>query len=307
MQNTSKRIIFLLSLVGVFVAVLSVGNAQGPAIFSGARAFNDLRHIVAFGPRPPGSNALAECRRWIVQQLQQDGCRVEQDAFLASTPDGSIKMTNIIAKIPGTRPDVIMITGHYDTKLFTNFRFVGANDGGSSAAFLIEMARVLGRRSHKYTYWVVFFDGEEALKNWTASDSLYGSRHLVQKLTANGGLDRVQAMILVDMIGDRDLRVLRDVNSTPWLNNLVFKSADQLGYSRYFQKDQTTGVLDDHNPFVEAGVSAVDIIDLDYGPNGSYWHTAKDTLDKCSPQSLQIVGRVVTSVLAKLDTSPHVH
>jgi glutaminyl-peptide cyclotransferase len=310
-QKSKNNVIFTTAAGALLLAALAGPRvfAQVAARFSGIRAFDDLRDIVAFGPRPPGSDALAECRHWMVRQLLQDGCQVDQDAFVASTPNGNITMTNIIAKIPGASPDVIMIAGHYDTKLFQDFRFVGANDGGSSAALLMEMARILGRRAHKYTYWLVFFDGEEAIReDMTSTDGTYGSRHLEQELAGNGNLSRVQAMILVDMIGDKDLDIRRDDNSTRWLNTLLFKTADELGYSRYFLKDQSWGgVGDDHIPFIQAGVSAVDIIDFDYGPNNSYWHTAKDTIDKCSPQSLQIVGNVVTAMLAKLDNSSHIH
>jgi glutaminyl-peptide cyclotransferase len=309
-QRPNNRIV-LLTLAGAVVAALVSPwvPARVANQFSGVQAFDDLQHIVAFGPRPPGSAALAKCRQWMVHQLLKDGCRVQQDAFVASTPNGNIKMTNIIAKIPGASPDVIMIAGHYDTKLFQNIRFTGANDGGSSAAFLMEMARVLGRQKHKYTYWLVFFDGEEAIREeMTPTDGTYGSRHLEQGLAANGELSRVQAMILVDMIGDKVLDIRRDDNSTRWLNNLLFNTAEKLGDSRYFLKNETWGgVGDDHIPFVEAGVSAMDIIDFDYGPNNAYWHTAQDTIDKCSPQSLQIVGRVVTAVLGELDHSPHIH
>src|SRR5579875_8019 len=198
-------------------------RAQAPMALSGQRAFADIQRLVAFGPRPPGSKALAASRRWSIHHLRRDGCKVERDRFTASTPVGAIKMTNIIAKIPGAKPSVIMLAGHYDTKLFTNFRFVGANDGGSSAAFLLEMARLLGRRKNPYTIWLVFFDGEEALKSWSNTDSLYGSRHLVNKLTADGELSRIQAMILVDMVADANLDIRRDVNSTRWLSDLLFQ------------------------------------------------------------------------------------
>ncbi len=295
--------IFLL-LAAAWAAPL---RAQAPMAFNGQRAFADIQHLVAFGPRPPGSEPLAASRRWIIHQLLLDGCKVERDRFAASTPVGAIKMTNIIAMIPGAKPSVIMLAGHYDTKLFTNFRFVGANDGGSSAAFLLEMARLLGRRENPYTIWLVFFDGEEALRSWSATDSLYGSRHLVNKLTADGDLSRIQAMILVDMVADASLDIRRDINSTPWLSDLLFQTADRLGYSRTFLKNQITAIEDDHVPFVNAGVPAVDVIDLDYGPDNSYHHTAQDTLDKCSPQSLQIVGRVVTAMLDALEHSPRLH
>ena len=146
--------------------------------FNGERAFEDLKRLVAFGPRPPGSKALAESRAWIVSQLKLAGCQVEEDSFVASTPVGNIPMTNVIARIAGARPSVVMVAGHYDTLRATGFTFVGANDGGSSAAFLLELARILGRRKNPVTYWLVFFDGEEALEHWSATDSRYGSRHL---------------------------------------------------------------------------------------------------------------------------------
>ena len=271
--------------------------------FNGSRAFEDLKRLVAFGPRPPGSKALADSRAWIIQELKSAGCQVEEDRFVASTPLGSIPMTNVIARIPGARSSVVMIAGHYDTKRFDDFTFVGANDGASSAAFLLELARWLGHRKSLVTYWLVFFDGEEALRQWSATDSVYGSRHLVQKLAADGQLNRVQAMILVDMIADARLDIHREANSTPWLTDMVFDAAHRLGYTKYFLNDSGY-IQDDHLPWINAGVSAVDIIDLDYGPNNSYHHTAQDIVDKCSPQSMSIVGRVVTAVLEDLEKSP---
>ncbi len=214
-------------------------------------------------------------------------------------------MTNLIAKIPGARPDVVVLAGHYETKRFDHFRFVGANDGGSSAAFLLEMARVLGRRKNAVTYWLVFFDGEEAaLAQWSRTDSLYGSRHLVGKLTADGKLGGIKAMILVDMIGDAKLEIHREANSTAWLNDLIFSTAQRLKSERYFLPDERA-IEDDHIPFVNAGVSAVDLIDLDYGPNNAYWHTAQDTVEHCSPISLAVVGRVVTTALEQIERSTH--
>jgi len=281
-------------------------NAGAPAdSFDGARAFADLKHLVAFGPRPAGSPALAEARRWMIAQLKETGAQVEEDSFTASTPVGAIPMTNVIAKFPGTESKMVMVTGHYDTKLFENFRFVGANDGASSAALLLELARVLKGRKHDLTYWLVFFDGEEAVQEWTATDSVYGSRHLVQKLSSEGELGRIQAMILVDMIGDSHLEIHREPGSTSWLVDMVFTAAHRLGYTKYFLDSPNAfgAVGDDHVPFVNAGVAAVDLID--FNPNDGYWHTAKDTVDHCSPLSLTIVGRVVLATLADLEKSPH--
>ena len=311
MQRLSARGLRGLLLFSGFFLISVLNSRQAwaadPYAFNGSRAFADLQHLVSFGPRPPGSKALEASRAWIISQLKQAGCRGVEDRFLAATPMGNIPMVNVIAEIPGKEPDrIIMIAGHYDTKLENSFRFVGANDGGSSAAFLLEMARELRQTPHKLTYWMVFFDGEEALRQeWEGDDNTYGSRHLVQKLTADGELSRIQAMILVDMIGDARLDIRWDENSTVWLNKLLFQQADRLGYSKYFLKDQTA-VTDDHIPFVNAGVSAVDLIDFNYGPNNSYWHTAQDTVEHCSPASLTIVGRVVKATLSELEKSPRV-
>jgi len=296
------RLLGLLAVCGFVslgLAACQDARAAEPG-FSGGRAFADLKRLVAFGPRPSGSPALAKSRQEIVRQLQQAGVPVEDDNFVAATPLGSVPMTNLIAKLPGARPQVVIVAGHYETKRFDDFPFVGANDGGSSAAFLLELARVLTRRKNELTFWLVFFDGEEAFEQFTATDGLYGSRHLVARLTANGELSRVEAMILVDMIGDAKLNICRDYNSTPWLTDLVFRSARRLGYGRYFS-DEQRAYEDDHVPFVNAGVSAVDLLDFDYGPNNSYWHTAQDTVDKCSPTSFTIVGRVVLATLEELE------
>lgn len=209
-------------------------------------------------------------------------------------------MVNLLAKIPGTSSSIIIIAGHYDTKRMAS-AFVGANDGGSSAAFLLELARVLARKRHALTYWLVFFDGEEALKRWSASDSLYGSRHFAAKLARQGTLAQVRAVIVVDMIADAHLDIRRDANSTPWLNEIVFSQAHDLGYGRYFL-DSSRRVEDDHIPFCERGIPAVDIIDLDYGPLNLYWHTRLDTVDNCGPASLEIVGQVVLKTLQVLET-----
>jgi Zn-dependent M28 family amino/carboxypeptidase len=277
-------------------------GAQAPAeTFNGARAFADLKHLVSYGPRPAGSPALKEARGWIIAQLKQTGAEVEEDSFTASTPVGQIPMTNLIAKFPGSESKIAMVAGHYDTKLFENFRFVGANDGASSAALLLELARTLQGRKHALTYWLVFFDGEEAVREWTETDSVYGSRQLVQKLSSEGELGRIQAMILVDMIGDSHLVIHRESSSTPWLTDAVFTAAHRLGYTKEFL-DSPTSVGDDHIPFVNAGVAAVDLIDFD--PEDGYWHTARDTVDHCSPLSLTIVGRVVLASLADIEKSP---
>jgi Zn-dependent M28 family amino/carboxypeptidase len=296
-------------LAGSICLVLaSFSRAAEPPGFNGGHAFADLKQLVAFGPRPSGSQALIRTRQWLVSELRGVGAQVEEDSFVATTPIGPIPMTNLIAKFGGSRRETVIVAGHYDTKRFDDFRFVGANDGGSSAALLVELAHVLGERQHALNYWLVFFDGEEAVRDWSATDSLYGSRHLVEKLSASGELGRIEALILVDMIGDTQLRIPRESNSTPWLSDVVFNVAQRLGYSKYFVNGQDQGAIqDDHLPFINAGVSAVDLIDFDYGPDNSYWHTAQDTVEHCSSLSLTIVGRVVTATLEQLEKTPPQH
>jgi hypothetical protein len=266
--------------------------------FSGERAFNDLHHLVQFGPRPAGSENLERARAYIKHQLSASGMQLLDDSFPATTPVGNIPMTNLIGVLHGETPTVVILAGHYDTAPIDGIRFVGANDGGSSAAFLMEMARVLSRRNNRLTYWLVFFDGEEALKEWSASDSLYGSRHLAEKLSRERKLSQIKALILVDMVADRHLNILRESNSTAWLSDAVFRSARTLGYEKLFSGG-TFPVEDDHTPFLARGIPSVDIIDLT--PFGSYHHTTQDSIDKCSPDSLTVVGQVVLATLAELE------
>jgi Zn-dependent M28 family amino/carboxypeptidase len=196
--------------------------------------------------------------------------------------------------LPGRRQDVILIAGHYDTKWFREFAFVGANDGGSSTALLIELARRLRERPHQYTYWVAWFDGEEARETWTSSDSLYGSRHMAEELGKSRRLP--SAVIVADMIGDRDLGIRREAASTPWMTDVIWASAARLGYATLFMPD-SLAVEDDHAPFMRLGVPAALLIDFDFPP----WHTAEDTLDKVSARSLEIVGRVLLDALPGIE------
>jgi glutaminyl-peptide cyclotransferase len=288
-------------LFAVFLfSLASLAAAGQPAKFRGAAAFAYTRHAVSFGERPSGSEALERTRQWIVSELRPLGGELTLDSFTGETPAGPVPMVNIVLRFPGNSGKRVVITGHYDTKRIPMVHFVGANDAGSSTGFLLEFARIAAGMKHADDLVIVFFDGEEAVGRWSASDSRYGSRHLAAKWLADGTLARVKALINVDMIGDRTLDIANDANSSQSLRGQVAKIADKLGYAKSFRSDEGA-IEDDHNPFAEAGVNAIDLIDLDYGPNGSYWHTAEDTLDKLSAHSFQVMGDVVTALVEELE------
>ena len=284
--------------IGLILALCLAAHAKD---FSGARALEYTRKAVSFGPRPPGSPAIRKLRAYILQQLKLRGCEIVPDRFIAKTPMGEKAMENIIAKFPGKSGNAIAITGHYDTKLKPNF--VGANDGGSSTGFLLEMAEVLQGAPRQDDVYLIWLDGEEATREeWTDADSLYGSRHLAEKWSANGMASKIKALINVDMIGDRDLQLIYDMQSAASIRQLVWDTADRLGYAQNFPR-QPGGITDDHIPFLRAGIKALDLIDFNYGPNNSYWHTPQDTVDKLGANSFQIVGTVLVNVLRELESA----
>jgi Zn-dependent M28 family amino/carboxypeptidase len=252
--------------------------------------------MVAIGPRPAGSPAIEQTRKYIKDQLASIGLKATEQAWDDETPLGKVHMVNLIVTIPGATKNRLAITGHYDTKLFREFRFVGASDGASSGAFLIELARVLKARRNTMTMELVFLDGEEAVIDWRGLDHTYGSRHYVDLGRRDGSLTSLKAMVLVDMIGDRDLGIRRDSYSTPWLTDIIWGEAAKLKLSNYFLAAPTT-VEDDHLPFLSAGVPSVDIIDLDY----EAWHTQRDSLDAVSARSLQVVGDVLLASLPEIE------
>ncbi|MFO7692885.1 MAG: M28 family peptidase [Vicinamibacterales bacterium] len=296
-HSTGNLATLLLAIAAAVAACVQPTTAADPPAFDGGRALEHLRAVVGFGPRPPGSAAAGETRRYIGAQMAAIGVEVAEQAFEAKTPIGPVKMVNVRATIPGARPERIILGGHYDTKLFRQFRFVGANDAGSSTAFLIEMARVLKARKNPFTIELLFIDGEEAFIDWyLGDDHTYGSRHYVQEARRTGDLARIKAMILVDMIGDRDLVIKRETASTPWLTDVIWSTARALGHGSIFVAEPFP-VEDDHLRFLEAGVPAVNLIDLEYPP----WHTAEDTLDKVSARSMEVVGRVLTAALPKIE------
>jgi hypothetical protein len=287
----------LVVLVAMAAAASVCAQTGANPRFDGARAFADLRAMVEIGPRPAGSPAIEKTRDYIRKQLAAAGLKVEDQAFDAVTPLGTVHMVNLRATLPGTARGGgrIVIGGHYDTKLVKEFPFVGASDAASSAAFLLEVARALKGRTSPLPIELLFLDGEEAVVEWRGQDHTYGSRHYVEQLKKTGTAKEVRAFILVDMIGDRDLGLRREQNSTPWLTDAVWSAAKRLNRPEFL--DESTPIEDDHLEFLEAGIPSVDLIDLDY----SAWHTAGDTLDRVSARSLQVVGDVLLAALPAIE------
>jgi glutaminyl-peptide cyclotransferase len=277
-------------------------NAPRPHI-DAKRAFQYTREVTAFGPRYMGNENHKKLERYIIDHLKGD--QVEDDAFTADTVEGKFPVRNIIAKFPGTKDGMIVILGHYDTNYpLRNIGYVGANDGGSSTAILLEFANQLrvapGKKRDGYSVWLVWTDGEEAVRKWSDTDSLYGTRHLAESWEKDGTLKKIKALMVMDMIGDADLDILRDTNGTPWLLDLIYSAAERLGYQSHFYAMQGP-IEDDHLPFVKRGVPSADVIDLDYGYNNVFHHTAQDTMDKLSPKSLEIAGDTIMETIHLLD------
>jgi Zn-dependent M28 family amino/carboxypeptidase len=261
------------------------------------RAMGYVRDLVAFGRRAPGSEGMKKQQAYIRQKVKGD--QLEEDAFTAQTPVGKFELRNLIAKYPGTTNDIIVVASHYDTN-YPLKNYVGANDGGSSTAMLLELANQLrGQKRNGPAIWLVWFDGEEAFQKWSDADSLYGSRHLAEKWKADGTAKRIKAFLLLDMIGDKDLNIDWDANSTDSLRAVVEQATQNLAVRSHFFRRQTS-IEDDHVPFARIGVPVVDLIDLDYGYNNVFHHTSEDTIDKLSPKSLQIVGDVVLETVRLL-------
>jgi Peptidase family M28 len=286
--------------------------------FDGQKAYDYTAKLVSFGPRPPGSDAIHRTQAYIISELKGFGCNVDADDFHAPTPVGDLLMKNIVAKIPGTGRGIILLMTHYDTVRLPGF--VGADDGGSSSGLMLEMARLLCANKMKpaSSVWIAFVDGEEDQQNfttaqqaqttWNDPDTTYGSRELAARMDLSGDLKHIRALILADMIGQKGLRIQPEANSTKWLSDLVWRTAERLGYNDIFVRGEIGGIIDDHGPFLKRGVPSVDIIDYNGYVSGSsmpYWHTTEDTMDKLSPKSFAVVGHVILETVAELQKKFH--
>jgi glutaminyl-peptide cyclotransferase len=286
---------------------------SGAVAFNGERAMDHVKKQLEIGPRIPGSSELARTREYILRSLKASGLVVKTDEFTVTTPFGEKNMVNLTAEVPGESKDVIIAASHYDTKFYRDMQFVGANDPGTSVATLLELARVLGsgQQKPKLTYWLVFFDGEESLcEDWEQCqnpnpadpkrplpDNTYGSRRYVARLRENDEVSRVRALILLDMMGYKNLELGREQMSTRWLQDIVWQTARDLGHGKFFVNRPENVGGDDHEPFLQAGIDSLDLIQLSSYP---YWHKANDTADKVSGESMKVVGEVVLASLPKI-------
>jgi glutaminyl-peptide cyclotransferase len=295
--------------VGISSGATSNSSPAAPLVvaFNGERAMDHVRKQIEIGPHPPGTAELARTRDYIINELKSYGLSVSTDQFKATTPQGEKQMVNITGEIPGESKDSIIISSHYDTKYFKDMLFVGANDPAASVAALLEIGRVLGSAKEKppLTYKLVFFDGEESFcEGWDdcgkpdAPDNTYGSRHYVSQLRARNELTTTRALILLDMMGYKNLELGRDTMSTKWLQDIVWQTGRDLGYGAYFVNRPEGVGGDDHEPFLRAGIDSVDLIQLNSYP---YWHKADDTIDKVSSQSMRIVGATVIASLPRIE------
>jgi glutaminyl-peptide cyclotransferase len=310
MMQRAHRYVQLVLLFGTAVATLAAFAAPSSLhdAFNSQQAYAYTAQIAAFGERWPGSPGHTKTEDLIHQVLEKDGAQIEADDFVASTPRGPVPVHNIIGKFNATADPhqrIFILAGHYDTLFKPGF--IGANDGASSAAILLAFADALAHQKTGMQIWLVWTDLEEAIHNFQGDDGLYGSRHLAQKLAASGIVPRVRGLFLLDMIGDKDLKVAREMGSSRELQNVIAQAASQLGYAQYFFQYEGN-IIDDHVSFINVGVPAVDVVDAEYGrmgPSfdsmGEFHHTNADTMDKVSQHSLEIVGRTILLTVELID------
>jgi hypothetical protein len=288
----------------VVLFVVSTLSAESPGTpqakiweeFSGEKALAHVQRLVDLGPRPPGSGAIEKSRDYIENQLRLSGWQVTRQAFTDDTPRGKVQFLNLIARFPGQRSTgpSFLLCSHYDTKTFDTIRFVGANDGGSSTGLLLELGRVLGRHPNLAAkIELVFFDGEEAYEHFSEHDGLYGSRYFARQLGGSGA-KQFRGGILFDMVGNRSLKITLPADSPAEMARDVFASAEALKLRSHFTYLDRE-MIDDHTPLNEIGIPTIDVIDFSF----PWWHTAEDTMDKLSAQSLQIVGSVAAYYLSE--------
>ena len=304
-------VLLVVCLVGVRAhAAKAVGSQHA---ISGAEVLRLTQEYVKVAPkRFVGSPGHAAAESFIKSHFQPEAAKGNfvADEFYARTPIGMVTMRNLIAKFPGKKDGVIVLASHYETNYpLKDIDFVGANDGACTTALLIAIGQYL--REHPpqgYSVWLLFDDGEEAIGNdgMVGTDQLYGVRHIAAKWSADGTLGKIKAFVVADMIGWKSMNIDRETNSTPWLLDLLAQAGKDTGHSNYLFK-HSGPIEDDHLPFKERGVPVLDVIAYEYGPydekrgDYAYHHTAQDTMDKLSAQSLQVSADLFVDLLRLID------
>ena len=307
------RLLIVLGL-SVLPAIALPAKPAGPPAgkISGQVVYNLTKEMLAVAPkRFNGSPGHAKAEQFIESHFapEQAEHRLQVDTFTSSTPAGLQTMHNIIVQYPGKRDGIIVIASHYETNYpLRNIAFYGANDGAATSSLLIALGEYY--RAHPpegYSVWLVFDDGEEAVKDWTAQDSLYGTRHLAAKWSQEGILGHIKAFMVADMIGDRDLNINPDDQSTPWLVDMLRQAGKDTGHPHNVLQHAQQEIGDDHIPFKQRGVPVLDLIDIDYGPHTAatpdgWHHTAQDTIDKISAQSLGTSADILLDMVRLINT-----
>jgi len=296
----------LAAALGASMTACTNGSAMPtPVDFDQTRAWHDLETLVGFGPRPSGSPELERARAYIEAELKRAGLAPQREAFEVETPVGTVPMVNVFADLEGlpgkngAAPELVLLCAHYETKRDIE-GFVGAADGGAGPAVLLEVARVLASGGARpVTYRFLFVDGEEAMRfDWVGLDNTYGSRHHAARLMESGLAERVRACVVIDIVGQKGMRLNHDTSSDRRLLAFFFDAAKEAGLGKYVG-GRREEIKDDHHSFMAIGIPSVDLIDLQYAP----WHTAADTLDKCEPEVLGAVGSIVLLGLPKIERS----
>ena len=293
-------------LTAAFTALLFFTGCSKKEInvpnFDQKNAITILKELVAFGPRSSGTSANLKQAEFIAATAEKYGAAVIRQKFEQQTELGKLKFFNIEATIKGQRDDFVIIGSHFDTKkLSPGIKFEGANDGASSTATLLEMIRSIKKAGAKpeYTLKFVFFDGEECISEYSKNDGLFGSKYYVRQLQEQKLIEKCRAVIVLDMIGDKDLKITLPADSNKNLRKMLLAAAKRTGNEQYFS-DFHSPMLDDHTPFQRLGIPAIDIIDFEFGPGNSFWHTSEDNLQNISADSLKIVGQTVLNMLFSL-------
>jgi glutaminyl-peptide cyclotransferase len=292
------------SLVVFGLAYLFAGCGRvQPSAFDGEKAFVEVAALVGIIPRDSGTSGAQSAAIHLEGKLKALGLKTTVDGFSEQTPSGEVSFNNVLGRLPGKTNRLIVLGSHYDTKSRISPDFQGANDSGSSSGVLLELARVLSEKAPMETEFLfAFFDGEECQTEYGPTDGLHGSRRLARQIYEGGGAEHVDAVIILDMIGDKNLNVTVPRNSTSKLVKSLFSAAHETGARSLFSLGKGA-ILDDHVPFLLAGMPVIDVIDFEYGSApglNDYWHTPQDTMDKLSEDSLQIIGDTILQMIGDL-------